>query len=362
MYDIIVVGCGAAGAVFGSYIDSRKYKVLFIDNKGRMNSKKPCGGLLSQDAQKELARLQLSLPKDVLVNPQIFFVHTLDLNIAKSQRYARHYLNLDRQHFDEWLKSMIPETVVFQEGQVVNISEAHGFYQLTYRDTEGKKKSVFAKTLIGADGANSVVRRYLGKDIPQRLAIQEWYVGDSENIYSCLYDKENSDSCSWLISKDNYFIFGGAFPLADGRQRFEKQKKKLQAQNVLPENAMRREACLLLKPEKWKDFYCGCDNAFLIGEAAGFISASSFEGISYAIRSAYLLAKAFEQNDVIKEYRKNTRSLRIKLYSKIFKAKILDSQFCRSIILRSGFLSLRNETGQKRFPVLKSLTFNNSQK
>lgn len=29
---------------------------------------------------------------------------------------------------------------------------------------------------------------------------------------------------------------------------------------------------------RWQDFVCGKDNAFLIGEAAGFISASSLEG------------------------------------------------------------------------------------
>ena len=42
---------------------------------------KPCGGLISGDAQKALASFDMTLPKDVLVDPQIFAVKTIDLRI-----------------------------------------------------------------------------------------------------------------------------------------------------------------------------------------------------------------------------------------------------------------------------------------
>ncbi len=41
---------------------------------------------------------------------------------------------------------------------------------------------------------------------------------------------------------------------------------------------VKSEKCTVLFPSRWQDFVCGKDNAFLIGEAAGFISASSLEG------------------------------------------------------------------------------------
>ncbi|MCS4464934.1 hypothetical protein JTT01_16235 [Clostridium botulinum] len=36
--------------------------------------KKPCGGLLSSDAQTALAKLDITLPKDVIVDPQILLL------------------------------------------------------------------------------------------------------------------------------------------------------------------------------------------------------------------------------------------------------------------------------------------------
>jgi len=43
----------------------------------RSDLSKPCGGLLSEDAQLSLARYDITLPKDVLVDPQIFAVKTI---------------------------------------------------------------------------------------------------------------------------------------------------------------------------------------------------------------------------------------------------------------------------------------------
>lgn len=48
---------------------------------------------------------------------------------------------------------------------------------------------------------------------------------------------------------------------------------------------------MVLRPSHPGDVSLGRDGAFLIGEAAGFISTSSFEGISFAMDSARLLAE-----------------------------------------------------------------------
>lgn len=53
----------------------------------------------------------------------------------------------------------------------------------------------------------------------------------------------------------------------------------------------------MLCPSRWQDFVCGQNNAFLIGEAAGFISASSLEGISYALDSAELLSQILNRGE-----------------------------------------------------------------
>ena len=75
IYDIAVVGGGPAAATF-----ARRYLILcpgasllLIDGQNEQH-KKPCGGLLAPDSQKALAHFDLTLPKEVLVDPQNFTV------------------------------------------------------------------------------------------------------------------------------------------------------------------------------------------------------------------------------------------------------------------------------------------------
>ena len=79
--------------------------------------------------------------------------------------------------------------------------------------------------------------------------------------------------------------------------------------------------------------------------AAGFISASSFEGISSAIRSGSALADAFRNvenaSEITKSYRKKTFSLRCKLFLKIWKRWFMYTPWVRSLIMRSGIESIR---------------------
>ncbi|MFH5978353.1 colicin M resistance protein CbrA, partial [Clostridium perfringens] len=94
----------------------------------------------------------------------------------------------------------------------------------------------------------------------------------------------------------NQFIFGGAYPLNNPREKFENQKKKLEKLGFKFGEPLKTEACLVLRPSKYSDFCCGKDNAFLIGESAGFISPSSLEGISSAINSANYLSEILNSN------------------------------------------------------------------
>jgi len=85
------------------------------------------------------------------------------------------------------------------------------------------------------------------------------------------------------------------------------------------------------------------DGAFLIGEAAGFISPSSLEGISYALDSARALAEAFVQNPASPAlgYRRNTLKLRLKLTVKLIKCPFMYAPFLRRLVMKSGLNSIR---------------------
>ena len=109
-YDIAIVGLGPAGATLARLLDSR-FRVLAIDKKTLEPSyaipatprafRKPCGGLLSPDAQRSLAAFDITLPADILVSPQIFSVRVVDLPHNLTRYYQRCYVNMDRHRFDQ---------------------------------------------------------------------------------------------------------------------------------------------------------------------------------------------------------------------------------------------------------------------
>lgn len=343
-YNIAVIGGGPAGATFARELARMRQdiKIVLIDAKPRTGSK-VCGGLLAPDAQKVLAQFDLDLPKSILADPQIFDVKTIDLVSGISRNYQRHYLNMDRGAFDEWLLSLIPDSVDIVRGRCVDINN-----RMLAVETEGGKIEFSSDYIVGADGGASIVRRTFF-DSPSKLyiAIQEHFKDSGAPMpsYSCIYDPVTSDSCSWTIRKDGYFIFGGAFDIKGGREAYYKQKERFEKElGQSFGKAHKMEACLLTSPRISRDFLLGKDGVFLIGEAAGLISASSFEGISSAFLSGKYLADAFaasdEPNKILKSYKNQTKKLRLKLLFKIPKMRILCSPLLRKIIMKSGICSI----------------------
>ena len=183
------------------------------------------------------------------------------------------------------------------------------------------------------------------------VAIQQHFACKNPALppYSCIFDPETSDSCSWTIRKEEVIIFGGAFHKENCREAYEKQKQRLEKYLGLSfGEPIKTEACQVTSPRKWKDFNTGGNGVFLIGEAAGFISASSFEGISSALLSARLLAEAFgeaeESKQILRLYDKSTHKLKFKLYTKIQKRKVLCSPLLRFLVMKSGVQSMKKYT------------------
>lgn len=362
-YDAAIVGAGPAGAVFARELAKLRpdLRILLIDGQSA-DRPKPCGGLLAPDAQKVLAESGLTLPKHILADPQIFAVETIDLAVGISRTYQRHYLNMDRYAFDCWLLSLVPDSVDIVQARCEDIRETDGSFTLALSGG-----TVTADAVIGADGGGSIVRRQLIGRIPrQYLSIQEWYrdFGQCVPPYSCIFDAKTSDSCSWTIRKDGFLIYGGAFEKHGGREAFAAQKSRLEAYlGTSLGEPVKREACLVTSPRRFSDFCCGKPGVYLLGEAAGFISASSFEGISSALISGKLLAEAFAAEaapaQILRAYRRKTESLRRKLYTKTFKRQILCHPASRLAIMASGVQSIdvadrRAPLGMKKAPRLPS--------
>jgi flavin-dependent dehydrogenase len=344
MYDIAIIGLGPAGATLARLLD-KKYKVIAIDRKNEKKGK-CCGGLLSPDAQKILAQFDICLPKDVLVDPQIFSVKTIDNDNNIVKFYQRFYLNMDRAKFDNFLTSLIPNNVeICRDSICKRIELINDIYRFTFK-TKGVERTEDARIIIGADGANSIVRNtfYKKKKIVKYISIQEWYKdGLNSPFYSSIFDKKITDSYCWTISKNNYFIIGGAFPIKNCNARFETLREKVKNMGVSLGEVEKREGCFVFLNMGITSTCTGKNGAYLAGEAAGMISPSSLEGISYSMESAKILAGIINSDctHIGHKYFIKSLGIRIRLLLKIFKMPFMYNRILRKLVMKSGIKTIK---------------------
>ncbi len=351
MYDIVIVGSGPAGSTLARLIGD-KYKVLLIDKRDLENENpknlttKCCGGLLAPDAQEMVAKLGLGIPKDILVDPQLFAVRTIDLPNKIERLYQRFYFNMDRDKFDRWLVSILPTGVDKKFNTFFkNFAEIPGGYEIRYI-FNGQEISAKTRVIIGADGALSKIRKSITKDTPEKyIAIQEWFESaDYIPHFTAIFDEEISDFYSWIIPKENYLLLGSALrPRESTWKKYDMLKTKLRQLGFNFDTKIKTEGAYIYRPKKVSQLHVGRDGIALVGEAAGAISPSSAEGISYALKSSLYLAQSLEEgiDGFLDRYKQKVKDIKLNLLIKNLKSPAMYNPFLRQLAMKSGLRSIK---------------------
>ena len=362
MYDIGIVRAGPAGATLARLL-ADQYRILLLDS-GRQ---KCCGGILAPKSQAVLAKLDLALPKRVLVDPQPFAVTIMDWDNRLARSYARQYVNIDRNAFDRWLLSLVPKSVDIRSNAIYQKSEPNE-KGLTLHFRENKEtKMAQVRWLVGADGAFSTVRREFFPHalMPKRyIAVQHWFEQDAVSVaphfgidlwndYIGIFDSALTDFYIWMIPKCQQLILGGAFPLGTNVSAATKiVKEKLELLGLRFGAPIKREAGQILRPMRQSSLCFGDARTILVGEASGLISPSSAEGISGALVSALHLAEAFQKSAKQKAtgqktdfdpalYRRLLSNRLWKFWLKRYKIPFMFNPRLRKHVMRSGLTALR---------------------
>jgi geranylgeranyl reductase family protein len=309
-FDVAVVGAGPAGSTFAYAAAKRGMSVALID-RHTFPRDKPCGDGIGPATVQKLTEIGLGgvfTSEDVpvstvrVIGPQ----HT-ELNATIGDMLVEGYV-IPRADFDHRLFGRaVKEGACDLTGMRFTGTELTSTARVI--QLQGHQP-VTARLLVGADGANSVVRRALG--VPPSTARHTGIAArayarttdfDREPRMLFSFSRELLPSYAWLFPTGRGLVnigVGGPLTELRGGQHLRERLARFTGQ-------LRAGGITLGEPYALRGqhlpHFGGLPRlvhprAVLIGDAASMINPFSGEGISYGVHAAARLADALEQNDL----------------------------------------------------------------
>jgi flavin-dependent dehydrogenase len=265
-------------------------------------------------------------------------VHVVDLDSGAEQTYRRRYLNVDRARFDSWLLGLACGGAEFRPRTRLVAAEVESDGVTAALARGDRVERVRARTLIGADGARSKVRR---RAFPERpgppaaLAIQvRLHGGASLRRHEVLFATRLTSFYAWAIPKGDSVLVGSAFERLDGVWgRFDAIRRLMRDRPGLRGKTVERRTRLISRPRTREDLFAGDARILLAGEASGLISPSSGEGLSFALESGAAAGQALRSPGPASTYARSFRPLARRVARKLAKARVIFSPRLRRVAM-----------------------------
>lgn len=270
-YDVVIVGAGPAGLRSAEILSKTDKKILLLEKNNEIGPKVCAGGLTRKSFN------LLKLPADLVENSYDSVVFNSPsvktrLELGKIFGYT-----VSRKKLGAWQLEKLKNTQV----EIRTGTEVSNINQQEIELRNGEKISY--NHLVGADGSNSIVRKFLGLPVkkigvafqyilPEKFSDVEFYF-DSK-LFSLWY--------AWIFPyKNSVSVGSGCMParvsIVAARKNFEQWAKKNRLNLARGEFQAHPINC------DYRGYKFG--NIFLTGDAAGLASGFTGEGIYQALVS-----------------------------------------------------------------------------
>ncbi len=272
-YDVVIIGAGPGGLECANQLKETKLSVLIIDKKNIIGPKTCAGGLTNLDSNFNIPKEKTREFKEqeIFINKKRYLISLVNpLNTISREDLGIHQL--------EKIKKCNNITILKE----TNVSEIK-------KDSIVTSRGIFYfKYLVGADGSNSLVRKYLG--INSKICIGMHYkIKTLTERFIWFFDPKNLKSgYMWVFPHKNHTNIGVYF---NPDHVSPKVAKKTLDDFLLSKGYNPSQNEIEASPVNY--LYKGCvfGNIFLVGDAAGLASKTTGEGISFALTSGKEVAK-----------------------------------------------------------------------
>ncbi len=276
-YNTIIIGAGPGGLNAAKILGDAGKSVLLLEKNTEIGPKICAGGLTRKSIK------YLNLPKEIIDHKydEIFFNSPHFRSCIKFGEAF--FYTVDRKNLGQWQLKKLGKNVTVR-------TNAHvGKIEKDFLWVNGQEKIAY-KFLIGADGSNSIVRRFL--KIKTRLAgvavqyklpkvsFKDFEIYLNTDLFSAWY--------SWIFPHYDHVSIGYGYPQkAYSPIRTQKKFEKWAKEKNIPLKTASRETFLINCD--YRGWHFG--NVFLAGDAAGLADSFTGEGIYQALISGEEIAR-----------------------------------------------------------------------
>ncbi|MCG8619788.1 MAG: geranylgeranyl reductase family protein [Desulfobacterales bacterium] len=328
MYDVIIIGAGPAGTAAGFDLVSAGYAVLMLDRRSFPRTKACAGGItpkalnlfaydISHLVERQCHRVRVKRPGG----------HTF--TVAEKQPLCHMVQRRDLDLYS--LNKAISAGVEYRRVKSIKaIIQSDNHVRLNTEDGH-----FTARYLIGADGANSRVRRMVTTSSGRRFRVKKYPaleadvpVGNADRIPMELDFSREIPGYYWIFPKKDHVSIGiyattKSVPVSAGMlQSYAKQRfNTCEMKNI-------KGYPICVGGGGWGLKNPGHHRVLLTGDAAGFAEPLLGEGIYFALKSgrtaAATIIRAIENRDsALNRYRRALKRTHLDLMCYSGAAKIL---------------------------------------